>query len=714
MKLPLNAPTGFHERSAVKSRTIFRAGFASQGVIFTASDSPSENDFPDPAKLIGAEIENTKKGEGDPDRFFKIRGGYFYSFANGVHTTKKVFGICLSPADGFDMTEGGSVFIKDHWENPAHTDKGLDETLPFEGSFNQGWTFVVEPKEGDKVYPLSGDPLRIFSECGEITSLSAEKIEATDSIQIVKATASVSGTPPGRFLWNWGDGSAETETTVPEATHSYTKPDGKATVFTITLTTEGPGGCGSSATTAVTIEPAQVLAPVCPELESLKVAVSGQTNTTVTFVAKASFTQGTPTEFVWQWGDGSPAETTRTPEASHTYQREESAKTYKIAFAANGPGKCATGAKATAEVGAIIIVKPECPVLSGVSAQITSQDDTTATVRVEASVSGTSPDKYEWNWGDGSSLETTTEPFATHSYLKPQGSASEKTILLKISGPGDCASSGETNISIPPKTEVVETCPDITGVFVQSSKALDGNTWEVEAGVTFTGPAPEKFVWNWGDNSAPQTTTTSKATHKFTRKTNSYTANITVNTSGPGTCKGNATTGVNIPAAEVPTVSVWCKIMPYLVAFLAALTIGTLLVCIVADTVPGALEAAAGIQTVLVVTAVVLALFMVAVVMWMIQGKKRNCPPTRCHWLAIGWSSMLAGLGTSFFMLGCMEAWIPLAIGFLVAGGVLGFLWFKDCAAKMGVNTFFIYFFLSVIATLIVMFGFAAPVLSCA
>ncbi|MDX2249122.1 MAG: hypothetical protein SF052_20210 [Bacteroidia bacterium] len=709
MKMPLNVPSGFLERSAVKSRTIARSGFSSQGVIFTSSDNPSVNDFANPPQLIGMEIENTKKGESDPDRFFKILGGYFYSFANGVHSTRAVFGICLSPADGFDMTEGGSVFVKDHWETPSHTDKGLDETLPYEGSFISGWTFIVEPKTGDKVYPLSGDPLRIFSDCGEITGIIAEKVGTSPAEQVIKVTATVSGTPPDRFIWNWGDGSAETETSSAEATHTYIKPDSRAAVYNLSLKTEGPGGCGSNGQTTVTIEPAIVTTAPCPELESLKVAVSAQTRTTVTVLAKAAFVKGMPSEFVWQWGDGTPQETSRTAEASHTYNRDTTAKTYKIALVANGPDKCTTGGKATAEVGAIIEELPECPVITGVSASITAEDDNTATVKVIASVSGPSPDKYEWNWGDGSPKEITTGPEAVHHYAKSAGSPTDKTIHLDISGPQDCKGSGQTTVTIPPKIIVTNTCPDITGVTVLSSKALDLKTWQVEAQVSYTGSKPDKFDWNWGDGSATETTTGVKAIHKFSRKTNDSTASVTVNTTGPGTCSGTAKTTVNIPKEEVPEVSIWCKIMPYLVAFLAALTLGTLLVCIVAETVEHTTAPA-----ILIITALVMALFMVAVVVWMIQGKKRNCPPGKCHWLAIGWGAMLAGLGTSFFLLGCMESWIPFAIFFLVAGGILGFFWFRDCAAKVGANTFFIYFFLSVIATLIVMFGIASPILSCA
>ncbi|MEZ4777092.1 MAG: PKD domain-containing protein [Bacteroidia bacterium] len=709
MKMPFNVPAGFHERSAVKSRTISRSGFADQGVIFTTSDSPSENDFPNPSQLIGMELENTKKGESDPDRFFKILGGYFYSFVNGTHTTRKVFGICLSPADGFDMTEGGSVFIKEHWETPSHTDKGLDETLPYEGSFIQGWTFIVVPKTGDKVYPLSGDPLRIFSDCGKVTGLAVEKIETSSSEQVVKATATVSGTQPERYIWNWGDGSPETETSSPEATHTYNKPDGRAATYTIVLKTEGPGSCGSEGETSVTIEPAQLITVPCPELESLKVAVTGETNISVTVLVKASFTGGMPAEFIWEWGDGSAPETSRTAEATHSYQRTTTAKTYKIGLAANGPEKCTSGGKATVEVGAIIEEPQECPVLTGVTAAITAQDETTVTVVATAATSGPAPEKYEWNWGDGSPKETTTGPEATHHYLKPSGSSTNKTISLEISGPKDCKSSGETSVVIPPKTVVTTTCPDITGVVVRSAKALDEKTWQVELEVTYTGPKPDKFEWTWGQGGSPETTTGAKASHKFPRKANDYTASVTVKTTGPGSCSGIASKEVTISKEEVKEVSLWCKLMSYLVAFLASLALGTLLVCIVAETVEQTTDPA-----ILIVTALTLAMFMVAVVIWMIQGKKRGCPPGKCDWLAIGWSSMLAGLGTSFFMLNCMDSWIPMAIGFLVAGGIFGFFWFRDCAAKVGANTFFVYFFLSVIATLIVMFGIAAPILNCA
>ena len=151
-----------------------------------------------------------------------------------------------------------------------------------------------------------------------------------------------------------------------------------------------------------------------------------------------------------------------------------------------------------------------------------------------------------------------------------------------------------------------------------------------------------------------------------------------------------------------------CRIMPYIVAFLGALLTGSLMVSFVAEIVEGGSNA-----DILITTGVLFVAFAVAVFLWMNLGKKNHCPPGVCEWLAVGWVSMLAGLGTSFFLIQCLESWQIWAIGFFIATGVLAYFWFKNCGEKAKAQTFFTYFVIAAVALLLSVYLIAVPVLAC-
>jgi len=96
----------------------------------------------------------------------------------------------------------------------------------------------------------------------------------------------------------------------------------------------------------------------------------------------------------------------------------------------------------------------------------------------------------------------------------------------------------------------------VTSVFVQaatplgvslsaSPSAAGTNTIETfTATVTGLGNAVvTSFVWDFGDGSSPQTTTTNQVTHSYKNGTGPFTARVTVTTSNGGTA--TATTVVN-------------------------------------------------------------------------------------------------------------------------------------------------------------------------
>ena len=142
---------------------------------------------------------------------------------------------------------------------------------------------------------------------------------------------------------------------------------------------------------------------------------------------------------------------------------------------------------------------------------------------------------------------------------------------------------------------------------------------------------------------------------------------------GPRDCTDSGIVAVEVPKADVVVPPLFCRLLPYITAFLAALFIGICLVCAAFEIT----QAQEDDTWVITVTALSLLLFGVAVIFWMRIGKEHNCGPNRCGWLAVGWTAMLTALAVTFFMLECFSAWVPLAIVFFVLFAFLAYLWFK-------------------------------------
>jgi len=112
--------------------------------------------------------------------------------------------------------------------------------------------------------------------------------------------------------------------------------------------------------------------------------------------------------------------------------------------------------------------------------------------------------------------------------------------------------------------------------------------------------------------------------------------------------------------------------LPLIITFLLALTFGTLTVtwCHAGIDLPEAPW--------LVFLLVLFALLsLVAIWFWY-----KQCDPTKCDWLSIGWVTLLAGMLVMFYITSCCNLIVVAILSLLTGGGLLVF-WIKQCGATV-------------------------------
>ncbi|MFN3347175.1 MAG: PKD domain-containing protein, partial [Candidatus Bipolaricaulaceae bacterium] len=141
----------------------------------------------------------------------------------------------------------------------------------------------------------------------EITFTPAANIEDPDG-DIKKAT----------FRWNFGDGSPEVTTT---GSRNVTKTYTQAGTYTVTLTVTDEGGATATARKDVQVGTPPPPTPQPPTVTALTVdPANPEARKTVTFTATTTSPANDPaTAWEWDFGDGTPVQTTQANTATHAY-----------------------------------------------------------------------------------------------------------------------------------------------------------------------------------------------------------------------------------------------------------------------------------------------------------------------------------------------------------------------------------------------------------
>ena len=234
---------------------------------------------------------------------------------------------------------------------------------------------------------------------------------------------SSSGTVTG-WVWDFGDGSPADSTANP--VHTYVAEG----VFTVSLTVTGPGGSDTVTkpdligTTGLHAGFAGFVLPEDPRHEPYTPPV-GCAPLVVGF---ADSTAGPVTGWRWDFGDGSPADTTQNP--MHVYGQPG---LYDVTLIATGP--CAADTLTRAQY--VNVVTPT-PVQAAFGATPTAGAGP-LTVAFQDSSSGFPGLFHLWDFGDGSPPDTTANP--VHVY---DGEPGSYTVTLMVFAP--CSSDTLTRV----------------------------------------------------------------------------------------------------------------------------------------------------------------------------------------------------------------------------------------------------------------------------
>ncbi|MFA5415133.1 MAG: PKD domain-containing protein, partial [Methanoregula sp.] len=272
----------------------------------------------------------------------------------------------------------------------------------------------------------------------------------------------VSTNNPTTWNWNFGDGSI-VNATVQHPVHTYTN----AGIYTVSLNATNAGG--SNTTTRTNYIMVIVQAPVANFSAS---PTSGTAPLTVRF---SDVSTNNPTTWNWNFGDGSTVNAT-VQHPVHTYTN---AGIYTVSLNATNAG----GSNTTTRTNYITVIV-QAPV-ANFSASPTSG---TAPLTVRFSdVSTNNPTTWNWNFGDGSTVNATVQ-HPVHTYTN----AGIYTVSLNATNAGGSNTTTRTNyITVIVQAPVANfSASPTSGTAPLTVRFTDTST-----------NSPTVWNWNFGDGS---------------------------------------------------------------------------------------------------------------------------------------------------------------------------------------------------------------------
>ncbi len=532
------------ERHGVASGAIRRQDgkFREYSVIFTGSSQLLVPADMTPAQLLGATLENATLPKSEKDRFYTILGGYYFEFLPGGGTRiSQLFGVALRPDLGFNLTEGSTQQLSGQWELKNQSDNKvllLDEKEKGKKNANDpgyfGWSLITDEVKPENLRPMSGKEVKFYLNCPEISGFTHELTateEATQTVtfEVLTDIEAVDAT----FTWNWGDGSSPETSQTTSLSHSFLRPDGENQTFEVSVSMHTAAGCDATTNASV------LVSKKCPAIKSLVAEPGDTTRTTAayTFVATLEGASA-PESYRWTIGNAPPV-TTEGPSLTHVFERGESEETVvTVLLELVGPDPCQSQGSVT------VTIPAETPIHLNLTKTYQPADASTQPVLFVLDVEGIEPEEYNWDLGDGTRT-TTPDHSLLHAYLRPAGSAQNFTVQVFTEGPDGFIS--ETKIT---DVQVPGICPELTAVTASPAEGGGENEHAFDFEVTFTGPAPTTFYWNFGNEETVETSTP-QTSHTFSSAAGQLsTREITVTASGPDDCQTNqVSTQITLDAA---------------------------------------------------------------------------------------------------------------------------------------------------------------------
>ena len=271
---------------------------------------------------------------------------------------------------------------------------------------------------------------------------------------VVNFSNATTGSPV--YTWDFGDGSPSASSATPS--HTYTT----AGSYSVTLI----AAQGSCSDTLVSPSMINVTAKPTASYAAPSAVCLGDT---IHFTNLSNGNGSTITAYTWNFGDGSPSSSATQP--SHLFS---SAGNYSVTLTTQAGG-CSD------DTTIVIAVNP-APQVNFSSNSTTGCGPQT----IQFTNATTGSPAYSWNFGDGSSLSTATNP--SHLY----SNSGTYTVTL-IASQGSC---GDTLV----QTNMITIAPQPTAAFSASNVCL-GDTVHFSNLSSGNGGTITSYSWNFGDGS---------------------------------------------------------------------------------------------------------------------------------------------------------------------------------------------------------------------
>ncbi|MFT3982001.1 MAG: PKD domain-containing protein [Ferruginibacter sp.] len=317
------------------------------------------------------------------------------------------------------------------------------------------------------------------------------------------------------FYWNFGDGSPQITTTVPDTAHTYTAVG----TYLVMLIAEDSSTCNIRDTAYVTITAGNNRANL--DFTSLKLPPCQSLTMQYTNTSTATTGSFGPRSFVWDYGDGSAPDTAGlTPPRQHTYPAPG---TYIVKLMVIDTAFCNTPDTITKEIRINPLVRAQFETDPLGCAPYTAQFTNT-------SLAGTD---FIWEFGDGN---TSTDVHPTHLYANP-GVYNVRLIAIDLNTCNLRDTSAYFTIRVEAKPNALFTWgpnPPIANTPVQFTNQSTG---------------ANNYAWSFGDG---ETSTVVNPSHQY-NATGTYNAELIAYTLAGCTDTFNLDVNVIIvPLLDVP------------------------------------------------------------------------------------------------------------------------------------------------------------------
>jgi PKD repeat protein len=322
------------------------------------------------------------------------------------------------------------------------------------------------------------------------------------------------------YSWDFGDSSPADTSANPS--HTYTDPG----TYTATLTVTDDNGDTGQATVPVNVGNPNVP----PTAQAAATPSSGKAPLDVAFSSAGSGdSDGTITGYSWDFGDGSPADTSANP--SHTYT-DPGTYTAKLTVTDDDGATNMTTVSVTANANVAPTANATATPSSG-HTPLTVAFNSDASTDSDGTITG-----YSWDFGDSSPLDTTADP--SHQYT----AAGTYTAQLTVTDDDGAMDTTSVTVTVtdnqPPVAEAAAT-PNSgqAPLFVQFSSA---GSVDVDGTITYS--------WDFGDSSPADTSANPSHTYS---STGVYTATLTVTDNDGATDQKSVVVTVTQPYMFVAT-----------------------------------------------------------------------------------------------------------------------------------------------------------------